>query len=319
MELGLCLILYGILNPAIFWQLAKRLNHILPVLFTTLLGYVIHDQIGGYALFIAGCMFFAALVSLVHNDYFDRAEDDISGRRAYLDSNDLNFFNGLLVLLILLFIMNANIVGYCVLLFFVLSCLYHCDFYRGKRWFPANIKIEACAGLAAFLGGILAAFLYKTGLGGDFFHLVNVPSALAGSKEVMATFLQPSDLLFIFLVFGGWSLFAVLKDSKDIERDQAVGNQTLYTLLARRHRNVDRFHAWLGVALFIGLLLPIAWMIVLHVRIPLILLMFLLDLIFLLAITLETSAKSFTRGLTVLNIYLLLLVGCLQLQYFFQR
>jgi hypothetical protein len=59
-----------------------------------------------------------------------------------------------------------------------------------------------------------------------------------------------------FLVFGGFSVFNVFKDYKDIRADHRAGNQTLYVLALRRGVRLRTLHRGLGVAFLLSLLIP---------------------------------------------------------------
>ena len=235
-------IAYLILNPRLARHLLLRSGHSLPFALLTLLGAAAtryfapemstHSWVGLVpALFVALCVFHAFNVAVVQNDHFDRHEDR-RGPLPYLDLHDMHFFNASMWFLAITAFSVRPRVGAFLLLFQLVSVLYNYDFYRGKRFFPANYKIEAIWGWSAFMAGAYTVIHPRA----------EVPDAV---------------LVMSFLVFGGWSLFNAFKDYKDIREDYRAGIQTAYVLLKKRGRSLHAFHFWLRRLMAVGFLVPL--------------------------------------------------------------
>jgi FAD/FMN-containing dehydrogenase len=139
----------------------------------------------------------------------------------------------------------------------VASYLYNSPLYRGKRYFPANLKLEGLWGGSAFLLGVLAAAMPQ---------LADLGSARVDGARLTSTMERlpfswrygPDVAVAALLAFGGWSLLASLKDEKDVEIDAELGVQTLFTLGRRRDVSAEVVARWVrGVAL--ACLLIAAW------------------------------------------------------------
>jgi 4-hydroxybenzoate polyprenyltransferase len=130
--------------------------------------------------------------------------------------------------------------------------LYSFPLYRGKAYFPANIKMEGVWAATAFFAGVVTSWEHQLA-GGNMF---SVKTAFWGMTQNPAVGFTPGLLWAVFLVFGGWSLLSTVKDYKDITGDAAAGVQTVYTLAARRGINVARLHARLALVGSIFLVLP---------------------------------------------------------------
>lgn len=85
---------------------------------------------------------------------------------------------------------------------FALSVLYHFPFYNARNTALGSMKIEGFWGLFSYLTG-----------------------AMSG------TVIFPDQLIIAFsgLIWGGFSLFSVIKDAKDVRVDFRAGRSTLYT------------------------------------------------------------------------------------------
>jgi 4-hydroxybenzoate polyprenyltransferase len=301
-QLLLIVVIYLVLNPHLATNLAKRLNHALPAGLTCLMGYTLDRQLDWPGVIISMFFFFAFVVAIVQNDYFDRIEDEIEGRAAYVGRNDVSFFNTILLVIIVLLVITGTMTGYYLLLFAVVSFLYNYDFYRAKKYFPSNNKIEGIFGVSAFLGGLTMAFTVDTRLA-----FVMAPAA-GGMPRPIQELWTVSAIIITFLVFGGWFLISIFKDYKDIRGDLAAGNQTVYTMLRKRNRDERRFHRIYSLILFALLLIPPIWLGVSGV-VPLIpLWMGLVDVFLVVVINLKNSRKGIELGFLAINIYLLLAV-----------
>lgn len=317
-QLLLCLIIYFILNPVLFFGLLRRLNHAIPVVLTCLLGFSVYQPLDAYAVMMALCMLFAALVVIVQNDFFDIDEDKKQGRNNYVNKDDVAFFNSLFAILIILFIFSGNFSGYMLLLFFLVSILYNYDIYRGKKYFPTNYKIEGIAGLSAYLAGVAMMISTHYALSGDalnvdqFARIKDYGSVLPQLYNEVWT----ADYLWIaFFVFGGWSILSVIKDYKDIESDQHVGNQTAYTLLLKKGVSIQKFHKLYTAALSLSMFIPLFWLNNSGAHIAFKILLVLLTLGFFITINGSPNKQTVARGLGLANFYLLNLVVAFHLSH----
>lgn len=307
-QLFLIIVIYLVLNPRLASNLAKRLNHALPAGLTCLMGYSLDRQLDWFAVIISMFFFFAFVVAIVQNDYFDRTEDEIEGRAAYVGRNDVSFFNTILLVVILLLVITGNMIGYYLLLFAVVSFLYNYDFYRAKKYFPSNNKIEGIFGVSAFLGGLTMAFTVDTKLASVMAPMGG--SIFGGGMPAMSRPIQElwtiRTVIITFLVFGGWFLISIFKDYKDIKGDMAAGNQTVYTMLRKRNRNEHRFHKLYSLVIFALLLIPPIWLGISGVE-PLIpIWMGLVDAFLVVVINLKNARKGIELGFLAINIYLLM-------------
>jgi 4-hydroxybenzoate polyprenyltransferase len=306
-----CLIIYLILNPTIFKNLMKRINHAVPVALTCLLGYVLFKPLDIYALFMALVLVLASFVVIVQNDYFDEEEDRHDGRENYVNLNDVRFFNGILITFIALFAASASLVAYTLLLFLIVSVIYNYDFYRGKKYFPANYKIEGIWGLSAFLCGLAMVINTSYLMMGDALNVVGMgmtEDIMLLHQTMMSEIWTTETLLMAFLVFGGWSIISVIKDYKDIESDLFVGNQTLYSLILKNGRSIKGFHKKYVIFLCVMMLTPIIWFMSLQISSLFILLLIALVFAFYFSIMRQASNRVVEQSLVLINIYIFNLV-----------
>lgn len=242
-------VIYLLAHPGQGRILLQRLPHILPFLLIALLGALEMapragatgwgGMSGNWMLIL---LFFLGAIASWQNDYFDGWLEGAGGSPRHHgrladgargpDRQDLYFWEvSWLLAWFLLFVQGFK---FCLPLLVVygVSVLYHYPFYRGKRRFLAATKIEAVWGAGAFLAGALT------------FSLPAWP---------------PGVLLLAFLVFGGWSLLALLKDEKDILSDSRAGNISLYVLALRRGIPPRRVLLALRVVVLLAVLVPVLW------------------------------------------------------------
>jgi hypothetical protein len=172
------------------------------------------------------------VTALVHNDAFDVAED--RGRKtADVSRDDAYFFTAMALLTIFAALAVSALVAAPLAIFLTVSIVYSFPFYRGKRFFPTNYKIEGAWAWSAFVLG------------------ASVSPLVVHRLKPSAAFLMAS-----FLVFGGFSVFNAFKDYKDIRADRRAGNQTLYVLALRRGVRLRRLHRGLAGAFLVALVIP---------------------------------------------------------------
>ena len=304
-------ILYLILNPVILKKLFFRLNHAFPIVLTCLFGFSVLRTIDAYAWIGALLVFYAVVVAIIQNDFFDKEEDAIDGREHYLDRDDVTFFNCTLLLIIGLLFTVGHVAAYMLLLFFVVSVIYNYDFYRAKKYFPANYKIEGVWGLSAFLTGLMMAMSSTYFFAGDILLVEN--SRIRGASWQQISIMveevwTAKTILITFLVFGGWSVLSVIKDYKDIASDQAAGVQTVYTLLLKKNKNIAIFHKIYSLVMAIFMLIPILWLLSINASSIFVLAIAILSIVFFISINKAPSNRTVERSLLVINIYLAVLV-----------
>lgn len=223
----LALLVYLLLRRDILVLVARRLLHVAPFVMLTILGGLI---VRANAVTLTQSTLLIAVVGIaviVQNDYFDAQQSSQAGVATPLQKFDVQFVNALTLLVILPIFFHNNRAAISATIAFVCGVLYNYPFYRARNYFPANIKIEGVWGLTAFLSGVLIE-----------------PAAAA----------KPAVVLIAFLVFGGWSTVAVLKDLKDVEEDHRDGVQTAFTLLMRRGYSTQKIWGvlrWLFIALML--------------------------------------------------------------------
>jgi hypothetical protein len=243
LQLAVAQAAYLACRPALSRRLGKRLLHALPFVLLVGLGCALSELFAPSGLargermkfmaFAALAIFELCVVALVQNDAFDAKEDARGGADAGVDKEDAYLFTviGLLGVLALAFVAGA--LGAPLALFLIASVVYSFDFYRGKRYFPTNYKCEGVWGWSAFV------------LGGS------APYAVTQTRAPSNAFVLAS-----LLVFGGFFVFNVFKDYKDIRPDYHAGNQTAYVIALKYGVRLRTLHRGLCAAFGAGLLLP---------------------------------------------------------------
>lgn len=219
----LAIVAYLIIRPQVAKHLLKRILHTVPFVITVLIGSAMANTSATMTTHASLLILLAALTSLVQNDYYDK---DIT---KVLRQSDLYFFNTVTLLSItFIFFLNSRAV-IPVLVAYAISYLYNYPFYRGKRNFPTNLKIEGIWGLSAFLAGALGSNIPKPG----------------------------TEILWAALAaFGGFSLIAALKDFKDIRSDYHNKVNTVYTLAYKNNISLKTIHRLLSILVMMALLVP---------------------------------------------------------------
>jgi hypothetical protein len=244
-----CVAVYLLFQPALRKGLLRRAPHAMPFVVMSLLGAAFTSgTLNAQAIVNAGLILFIFLVALVQNDFYDAEEDSFQGRKPYVDAEDVRFMTISAGFVIIATLALNSMVGAMYLMIFGLSFLYSYPLYRGKQYFPSNLKMEGSWGLAAFLSGMLGALEHGVG---------DVPK-----WEVLAFTASPPTpgwplILACVLVFGGHSLLAILKDYKDVSADAHARIQTLYTLALRRGVLPARVHAVVSSFATLALALPL--------------------------------------------------------------
>lgn len=225
----LSLVIYQILMKQSFVYVAKRALHILPFVLIFWAG-VAHNPLHSiFIVHLAALIFYLFFTMIVQNDYFDAKEDAHQKRRRHFDADDVVFFTGMLTFSIVFLLAAGVTLSLFLLIIMICSLLYSFPFYRGKGKIFPTMKFEGIWGLMSFLIGAVPF----------------VPEQISVPVLVKA-----------FLVFGGWSLFALLKDVKDIRADYKAGQSSLYIFFYARGWGLVTAHRFLlllcGLALLVA-------------------------------------------------------------------
>jgi len=231
--LGFSFVLYSLFNLGSMLPSLRRFNHALPWAVVTMLGARLAGGSWLISIIMSATAFFAFMLVIIANDYFDRHQDAASGEAPRQpESENAVFAIGMQVALLfwlLLFYTDAFVL---MLLFFFITAAYHMPQFRLKRYFCANYKIEGASGAAFFLFG-----LYVNG------------SLPHGNWVAIMT----------LLVFGGFSGGSMFKDYKDIEEDRRDRVGTVYTRNMKKGRSLKNIHRFVAFFTSAMLLVPPLW------------------------------------------------------------
>jgi len=223
----LAFITYLFLRPALLHHLLRRALHILPFVMLVVLGGA---AVNANPVSLAQSTLLIAIygfVALAQNDYFDAQDASI---KRNVERFDVQILNALYLMTLIPVFMAGNRAAIAGLIIFVCGILYNYPLYRARNYFPANLKIEGIWGVMAFMAGTL----------------LDVQASSRSGVLIMA-----------FLVFGGWSTVAVLKDLKDAEEDYRDGVQTLFTIFMRRGKTVVQVWSATRIVLSSLVMIPV--------------------------------------------------------------
>ena len=277
------LLIYFFIRRALTKHLLKRILHTLPFVMVSLIASALVKADFQNAFLVALFTFLAAVGTLIQNDWFDRHEDKY---KSPVEKDDVTAFNIFFFLAAaFLFMLNFRAITIILLAYFT-SFLYNYPFYRARNSFPGNLKIEGVWGGSSYLAGLL---LNAT------------------------TTLENWQLLSIFLVFGGFSLVAILKDAKDVEQDSQNRVTTVYTLFHRKGIAIKKIHFYIRLCLFAVFTVPCIWLFFLQGYLVSFL-AFLLGPVMIFTTSQKLDAKHFQFSLAIISlflfyIYFVLLIG----------
>lgn len=230
--------IYLVLQPRLFQGLRKRLRHAYPFVMFVFVGSAFAGGVSAVTFIYAAVLLLVFAAALVQNDYYDAADDAQIGRTPYVDLDDVRFFTITAAFVIAALAVANTVVFLPLLIILVVSILYSFPLYRGKRYFPSNVKMEGMWGLSSFVVGIVAAVETKA-FGAPNWWIGVLP--WPDDRSLLGAF-DGLTIWAMLLVFGGYSLVALLKDYKDVEADKAAGIQTVYTLALKRGRPLEQVH-----------------------------------------------------------------------------
>lgn len=212
---------------------AERIVHVLPLIGIALVGYAWVRPLDLSALFAALVVLIAGALTVAENDYWDHLEEDPEGP-APVERYDLVFAVVSFWSLTALLVLQGSPIGVVLGVYGVASYLYNSSLYRGKRYFPANLKLEGLWGGSAFGIGMFLAIAPMMTSGARPFWFDR-----SYSGAPFASVVGVDVVIAAALAFGGWSVLASLKDHKDVETDGRLGAHTVFTLARRGGHDPD--------------------------------------------------------------------------------
>lgn len=196
---------------------ARRVLHFMPFLLLTCLGAL---QSGADALAtVLACTvtLTSGIAVIAHNDF-----RNITQRRVGNTVGVANLFAMIFYAMILFAGYRFALLGIAC---FALSALYHYEFFNARSTLLGSMKIEGMWGLLTYLTGVIAG------------HITHPNSRV---------------LVTSFLVFGGFSIFSVVKDAKDIRADFREKRKTLYTWARRSGFSIHKLQYILAITTGVG-------------------------------------------------------------------
>jgi hypothetical protein len=204
----------------------RRMNHALPFGALAFCGAAFGRFDAVETSWRVAVILYLCLVLLIHNDYYDRAEDARAGRPASTDASDVLASTALATLLLFTISRFAPMVAMSASSMLLLGFAYHHPAFRLKENFCLSYKVEGGWALSAFCTGVSGPALFATD------RSLTWPA---------------------LLVFGGGALFSIAKDWKDVASDRAARIPTLYVQLARTPDEETRVHGRIVVAVGCGM------------------------------------------------------------------
>jgi len=259
----------------LFKKVIRRSRHSWPFVFVSLIAATFNGKVMPDNYLIAGCLLIIFLAATIQNDFYDQGEDR---RNFEMKQTPMLFFNSMAVFIIIILFAYGYRSALPMIIIFALAILYNYPFYRGKSYFPTNLKIEGVWGGCAFLAGML----------------VDVPKSI-----------PDETLVVMFLIWGGWSIMAAIKDSKDIRIDKRVGIKTVYVYFYNRGVKLKRIHGVVCALLVFCLLVPLGWFVYKGQPLAAVVLFSCTVLPIILVSYGQVGKKTFERILLLINVYLL--------------
>lgn len=231
---GMSLTGYWALKPYLLRLFLRRVLHILPFTFISLLGAAITNQPETESFLNAACLSLIFYVAAIENDYFDSKFEQ---SKSPVNRQDIAILRVIAVMIISWLLLLGQMIGFLYLLIYFAAALYHMPDYRARRYFAAGMKIEGVWGWLAFVSG----------------YSIRLPKTL-----------NPEIVVYGFLVFLGWSLISVFKDLKDLRKDKRSGSQSIYLYLRSKGLSISSTHRVLMIFVFVVLLAPSVFYFIRH-------------------------------------------------------
>lgn len=221
------IVVYFILRLELLRLFFKRILHLLPFKIAVFCGSAFAGAFEAKTALAMGLIGLVAFIASLHNHFYDR-------HAKVVQAEDIHFFNVIFIMAAVFLFFTGNRFVLPIIIAFALSFLYHYPFYRGKKVFPANLKIEGVWGMCSFLAGLLAV----------------------GSVET----LPDNTYLYILFTLGGFSLIAALKDMKDIRSDFRAHVSTLFIFCYKKGVRLSKVRNILYLLALGSFLIPIAYL-----------------------------------------------------------
>lgn len=299
------IVYFAFYRRSLFLLVMSRFLHALPLIGLTLVGYAWIKPLDIGVVTPVLLIAVSGILTIVQNDHWDDLEErPLLPER--VKRHDVVTIQLLWLMIVIAIYLMDSLLAVIISIYGVASYLYNAPLYRGKRFFPANLKLEGLWGGSAFLIGVFAAALptlreivKNLSFAERMEPLINAyPFALHYSGDVAVA---------AFLAFGGWSLLATLKDEKDIAVDASLKTQTVFTLLMRRGVREHTIRRWIRALTFISLLIG-AWgaFAIDRMNLPRALILSAIALLILM-LRLDKKASEFRLILVALTVFLMIL------------
>lgn len=296
----------------LFMHILRRSAHGFPLAALALVGFSWVKPWDLDLVLVILSILLSAAMTIVQNDYWDSIDE--TGETGAVQRYDVTIIQFAWCLIMSGFLVSNSPAVLPFIAYGVVSYLYNAPAYRGKKYFPANVKMEGLAGGAAFLVGVIFAATprlfdiaqsvrIEPRLGT---HLIRMPFSWVFSADIMIA---------AFLAFGGWSVLVSMKDEKDIETDLATGSTNIFTLMIRRGRSPESVASVLRWLALFSMLLA-AWLPLLVERSTgLAAILMTAVAIIMWLWQLSDRRRDFTKNLFLMSVHLLILGAALSQQH----
>ncbi|HRP69959.1 MAG TPA: hypothetical protein PLY93_10550 [Turneriella sp.] len=197
----------------------KRSLHILPFVLLVILGAIQGHATFFSTSFVFSCILLVGFTIIAQNDL--RENNNIQNHIV----PTANALTIIFCVMLLFAGMRFSLIGFALI---ALAILYHYKFFNARKTLLGSMKIEGAWAFLSYLMGLMAG------------------------KSA-----QPSTKIIITgaLIFGGFSLFSLIKDAKDIDDDTKENRITLYTYVQKQGWSTRTLHGFLVLALVLGLII----------------------------------------------------------------
>jgi hypothetical protein len=205
----------------------RRLSHAVPHVALAFGGAAWVGKSPEPAMTSATIVLLTFLVLLIHNDCYDRVEDQLAGRPSGTTRVDVVWTTVLLLTGLFTLAQAAPLPAMLLLLVLLVGAIYHHPDTRLKSRAGLSYQAEGAWALLAFAVGAADPYRFPEDAG------LLVPS---------------------LLVFGGGILLSIPKDWKDIASDRSAGIATCYVVLTARGLAEEVVHKYVTAAVVLGML-----------------------------------------------------------------
>lgn len=185
----------------------RRIWHFLPFLLLTLLACV-QSQAEGVSIILACFVTLASgVIVIAHNDL----RENIPARALHHHG----IANVYVVMFYVMVLFSGFRFGLLGLACYSLSVLYHFEFFNARVTLLGSMKIEGLWGGLTYLTGVMAG-----------------PAKQPNFRIILTA----------LVAFGGFALFSLFKDAKDLVADAREGKKTVYTYAQNLGQNIHQIH-----------------------------------------------------------------------------